>query len=249
MNIFTQIEKANYCVSLDTVKALAVGHLAAQQTVGKTPGAYFRILLAATQQAICGKPTLRARGKVPSLTDEEIAQHLETFEKVNTSLYAVILEAVRSSDVESRPNLGTDEQNRRAKERNRRTNFARSAASTLRAYIRQGGNVLRLAVPSATKSAVAGMTPSDNGKPVPLAERTAKRIDSAASRIVASADELAAKDKAKAVAVLQSALAVLGEALQRLGPKATTKPGAAMEEHRPLRTPMGIFWPSSLAAQ
>lgn len=248
MNIFQQIEKADYCVSMDVVRNLATQHLSAQQAVSQTHGAYFRILLATTQKEICGKPTLRARPKMDTPTAEELAEHLEAFEKAHAALYATVLDAVRSSDVEDRPNLSTDEMNRRAKERNRRSNFARSAASTLRTFIKRGGNVLRLAVHTATKNAVAGMTP-ERDDAEPSEDRTPAKADRAAERIVELAEALAETDKARAATVLQSALAKLGEVLVRIGPRSTTKPSVAMEEHRPLKTKLGTFWPSSIGTQ
>jgi hypothetical protein len=243
MNIFQQIEKANYCVSLEVVKNLATEHLTAAQTVQQTHGAYFRILLALTQKEICGKPTLRARSKVASPSEDELGQHLEAFEKVNGLLYAGVLEAVRSSDVAANPRLGTDEENRRAKERNRRSNFARSAASTLRTFIKRGGNVLRLAVPSATKNAVGAMTPE--AEPTAESEdRARKRVIRDAERIVKRMEVLAAEDKSQAAGLLQVVMSTLGAALGRIGPKATTKPSVAFEEHRPLKTRLGTFYPA-----
>jgi hypothetical protein len=245
MDIFKQIERANYLADTDTVGQLAAFYLGAQQTVSKTHGCYFRILLARTQKAICGKPTLRARDKVDKLTPEDTEAHIAAFEAQHKELYDVVLQAVLSPEVEARANLTTDEANRRALERNRRSNFARSAASTLRKFIRKGGNVLRLNVTQATKGAVAAMTPADDkGDSIGLEARAGRAVTRAAQRIVTQVQAIAEEDKNAAVEVLRKALGVVADAMTQLGVKTTTKPAIAVEQQRMLKTSMGTFWPT-----
>lgn len=243
MSIFTTIEKANYLATAEDVATLATSNLEAQQMIGRVHGCYFRILLARTQHAICGKPTLRAREKAEKMTPEDTEAHLKAFETQHAELYAAVLNAVRSADTESRKNLETDEQNRRALERNRRTNFARSAASVLRTYIKRGGNVLRLAVPHATKSAVAAMTPPAEDAE-PAEGRSERTVTRAAARIVAAVQSMAAEDKEGAVDVLRKALGLIAGTMQSLGIRSTTKPAVALAQDRLLRTEAGVFWPA-----
>jgi hypothetical protein len=246
MNIFQTIEKANYLATADDVQQLATNYLDAQQAVSRIHGTYFRILVARTQEAVCGKPTLRARsGPTPPLSDEARAEHLAAFEKINAELYEAVRKATIPSELENRATLGTDEANRRSLERNRRTNFARSSASTLRTYIRRGGNVLRLVVPTCTKNAVVGMIPGTDGDEAPSEDRTRRNVERAATRIVTLVQGIATEDKEAAAALLQQALSHVAGALLALGIRATTKPEVAAAEHRLLRTASGVFWPTA----
>lgn len=243
MDIYKLIERANYLAKPDDVTALAAAHLEAQQAVSKTHGIYFRILLASTQHAICGKTTLRARSGEGGEIDT--AKHLECFEAVNASLYAAVLRATVPPELEASERLSADEARRRSLERNRRTNFARSAATTLRQFIKRGGNILRLAVPAATKSAVAGMTPAADGDRAPSEDRARKKVQAAAQRIIATAEVIAESDRTSAISVLQDTLSRVAGALLKFGGKTTTKPDVAVEEHRLLKTPNGTFWPAA----
>jgi hypothetical protein len=250
MNLLSTIEKANYVADDATVEKLAAEYAASVSSIESARGTYFRILVATTQQAIAGKPTLRARSKGGEPLDEaELSQHLEAFEAAHARLYAIVMKAGIPPELADHPNLTTDESNRRASERNRRTNYARSAASTLRSFIRGGGDVLRLSVPIVTKSAVAAMTlrtDRQDGKP---GQRDRERVERAADRVVANAEALAESDKGAAVLSLQLALAKIATALSKIGPKSTTKPAVALEEHRPLKTPQGMFWPTNAMQQ
>lgn len=246
MDIFKQIEKANYLASAEDVQSMTSVHLDAQQTVSRTHGTYFRILVACTQKDICGKPTLRARSHAGDGAQIDTAAHLEAFERINSSLYAAVLRASVPAELEGNDRLNADEARRRSLERNRRTNFARSSATTLRQFIKRGGNVLRLSVPTVTKNAVAAMTPAAEGEGQPSEDRARRKAARAASQIIATAEAIAESDKPSAIAVLQDTLSRVAGALLQFGGKTTKSPEVAADKHLLLKTPNGTFWPTAV---
>lgn len=241
MNLLTQIENAHYIATPETIEKLAATRFDSQALADRAQGAYFRVLLASVQRAVAGKPTLRARrGKIAPLTAPEIAVHLETFEKVNADLYAAVIRGSVTADVADSESLKADERRERSLARNRRTNYARTAASAIRGYIRAGNDVTRIPVGTATKgSLLRSGADATNTSPQSKLER-------AASRLLKQLETFGTDDAAAAREVLQSTLARSADMLAKLGGKTTTKPDRAMAEHLPLKTSVGVFYPTSV---
>jgi hypothetical protein len=242
MNILTQIENANYLATADAIEKLAATRFDSQDLADRAQGAYFRAVLASTQRAIAGKPTLRvrkARG-AGALSAPQIANHLEAFERVNTELYGAVIRGSVTPDVADSDSLKTEERRERSLARNRRTNYARTAASAIRGFIRGGGDVTRIPVGSATKSELLkrGMN-ATTGTPE-------TRIERAATRLMSAIETLGEEDEAAAREVLQATLKKSTELLAKMGGKTTTKPDRAMAEHLPLKTPAGTFYPAGV---
>ncbi len=241
MTTIQNIEKANYQASYEDVEKMAREQFDATQLSNKTGTTYFRVLLAGVQSALLGKPVLRVgRGSLSAL---DTPKHLETFEDVNALLYAAVSRGTLTPDVEQSDSLSTDENNRRAIERNRRNNFARTAASTLRKFIRGGGDVRRIAVPNASKSAVAGMTQNTPGKRRSPEETARIRVKRAATKLAGVIEELASQDKKLAAAALQDSMADVTKLIARLAGRPTDKPEVAILDHRLFKTDEGTFWP------
>jgi hypothetical protein len=245
MNVIDTIQKANYEADDAAIETLARQYHESLQAQGTTRGVYLRVLLAATQKAVSGHVTLRARRKAADIPDDVRATHLTAFEACNTRLYSAVLRGVVSSEVEDREGLRAEERRKRALERNRRTNFARSAAATLRAFIRGGGDVTALAVPTATKMGIAAATDTPSRPRVSGAELARRRIQRAAERLSALVESLAGSDKAQAVEALRRAMAPVNELLMRYAGKPVTRPDQAVAEHRLLKTSAGTFWPTN----
>lgn len=238
MNTISQIEKANYLATTEDVERMAREQFDASQLQGRTNTTYFRILLASVQQALVGKPVLRAgRGQLAAL---DSVKHLEAFEEVNSRLYAAVIRGTVTPDIEPVDGLSDAETQRRSQERNRRNNFARTAASAMRRYIKNGGDVRRVPVPTATKNSIVVANASTG---VTDEERSRQRVKRAASRLAAVVEELAGADKKLAVEALQDSMSSVTALLARLAGKPTDKPAIAILDHRLFRTPEGVFWP------
>jgi hypothetical protein len=99
---------------------------------------YLRSLVAVIQQTLGGKPVLKVHGR-PKRPD--IQDAVAAFETANTVFYTAALEAVPASLTPA--------------ERQSRTSFARSAASTLRRAIKAGWNPLGESVTAVSKARLA----------------------------------------------------------------------------------------------
>lgn len=247
MNVIDTIQKANYSATDADVETLARQYQSAAESQGTTRGVYLRILLAATQVSIAEHVTLRARrGKTRVIPESDRAAQLEKFEACNTRLYAAVLRGVGGEELEDREGLKPEERRRRALERNRRTNFARSAAATLRAYIRAGGDVTALPVPTVTKGAIAKATSMPDRPASSPAELARRRIQRAAERLSSLVESLAGTDKARAVEALRLAMEPVTDLLRKYTGRPVTKPDQAIAEHKMLKTSVGMFWPASV---
>lgn len=243
MNTLQHIEKANYVATPDDVEKMAREQFEASQLQGRTHSTYFKILLACVQTEIAGKPTLRqGRGALPALDTDK---HLEAFEAVNGRLYAAVIRGTVTPDIEPSDSLSTEEKNRRSMERNRRNTFARTAASTMRKFIRLGGDIRKIVVPTASKPAMASATPKGDSPNDDAIARA--RVKRAANRLATVVEELAADDRKLAAEALQEAMPEVAALLARMAGKPTDKPETAIADSRPFRTPEGVFWPMTPA--
>lgn len=223
-----------YLATDEQVKALAVANYEGAATADTTRGTFLRVEVASLQAALGVKPRQRLGGK-PQTFERDVV--IATYNDVHKRLYALVMTAVVTDDIKDSPKLRKPEKSRRALERNRRSNFARSAKSTLMAFIRAGGNVAALAVPVVTKAALAEQT--RKLKPAVEVDRTVladRIVNSMAKRIEA----LRAEDHELAQMVSQK----LTVQLSPVTTQHTTKsPAKSVEEMIPLRMGEGIFLP------
>jgi hypothetical protein len=149
MNILETIERKHYIATDSDVEQLAATHLTSDALTKRSDGQYLRILVAAMRAKFgSGKGSGRRR----KLTEADVAEQSEALAAIHTRFYASVLKGVTTDEVADHDNLSADERRARAAARNGRAGFARSAASTLQAYIRAGGDIRGLDVATVTKT-------------------------------------------------------------------------------------------------
>jgi len=137
------------------VELLARERVSGATVVANADVTYLSLLIDAMQSQL-GK---KSRGRVNSL------QQAQVLAEVDKRFYAAVLRGVTTEDIAIEEGLDADEQRRRSLERNRRSAFARSAKSTVSAFITGGGDVRGLdphnVSKAALRKAVAPPEPTD----------------------------------------------------------------------------------------
>lgn len=177
----TSLAKTGYLVTDAVLSVLARDYVAGTQQAAAIRGSYLSILVAHTKR------------ELKSLKQRRPTQDgsLAAIETVHEHLYGVVLKAVTTPDVAPGDGLDKPERARRAKERNRRTNFARSAKSTLVAAIKHGANIAKLSPESVTKDALRRFYQKG---PRSLFDRIAdaeKKLESMVTELVKAEEETA----------------------------------------------------------
>lgn len=243
VTIVQTIEKHGYLIK-DTseITALAKAALLGDQV----PGTYLRALIATSQVRLgMDEPRTSAlRGRISPPEDSDA--DLETIKAVHSEFYSAVLSAVTTPDIAQTSGLRKAEASRRAKERNRRSNFARSAKSTLAKFVKAGGNIRGLCVTTITKRSLRELTAKAGGAETKeqSIETRAKRF---ASRLVRQLEGLHQEDADLAQMALQQALTQLSSrSAAWYGSRPTTSIKRAVEHGQLLKTADGLFWPVSL---
>jgi hypothetical protein len=240
-NVIAQLEKRGYLVKDNSdITALAKAALVGD----KVPGTYLRALVASAQvrTGMEAPRTTALRGRIgePADIDADVA----TVTAVHDEFYALVLKAVTTEDIAPEKGLRKAEAARRAKERNRRSNFARSAKSTLTKFVRAGGNIRGLCVLSVTKRQLRELTAQKQGTQAASTEEQAKRFG---ARIVRALEEMKEQDEGLAQLALQAAITELSaRSADWFSKRPTTSAKKAQEHGQLLKTEDGLFWPVSL---
>lgn len=218
------LESRHYVATEADIASLVSTHdnaLLARDTARAT---YLKALTATTIAEIGAPVRLRA-GKPAVLSPDDTSSHVAAFEKVHQRFYAVVLKSIGEGP---------------PKERNARANFARSAASTLRRWIKAGNDIRALAPARVTKASLRV-----GGGAGRAARPPARVVESLAGRLATSAEELAKVDKGAAIAAVDVAMTKLATLLVSLGVSPTKDPQKAIDEHRPFKAGHSVFWPST----
>lgn len=228
-----------------TAKAWTVGEIRtlARQTVeGRQQqlaarGAYFRALVETAQADLGGKAGREGQ--------------LAAVSAVHRKFYPAVQEATTTEDIVHSSKAAPAERTRRALERNRRSNFARSAYGTIRRWLRvENHDLMKLDAQKVTKSQLLKEAP-----PTRKHALTPQRIRARAGRLLDGllgyTRQIAKADHEQANAVAQDALDQLIKLIARLGieKKTTTDAKVAAQEMRPLRVGSNVFWPAERIAK
>lgn len=223
MNVIDKIEKDHYVATEAQIETLAREHHISSAAVGRANSTYLRVLIVGCQAELGHK-----RGRNPPSPEA----HLVVLERVHERFYAAVIRGVTTEDVEPADNLDSTERGRRQLERNRRSGFARSSATTLRNFIRSGGDIRGLDVVTVSKSGLQKAS-----KPTPTGDRVSQRIAKAEEALLRAVRTQARGDPEVAAASLEAIMERLQLALSELLPD---KPLATHAARDPTRTRVGV---------
>lgn len=186
MNIIQTIAKANYAATGQQVETLA--HAVVVGKMGEST--YLRVLT-----AHCQAEAGNARRRLPNDAVEAI------IDKVHARLYPHVQKGVQANG------LGGDELP--AKEINRRSTFARTSASELRAYVSKGGDLRTLVVSELTRSQLRKF-----GTTVPTGTRAQRSLQKSTEAVERAALRVAKGDPDEARERIEAAIEALQAVLE-----------------------------------
>jgi hypothetical protein len=187
------LESKNFVASPADIEAITrdVLHAASKGKSGR--GSYFSALIATTQHELGISPRQRA-GHPQRTTTEERLRQLAALEKVHLRFYDSVMRVAREQ-LPPGKNAGI--------ELNRRTNFARSAMSTVRSWLKVGNDISILAAASTSKASLAVKAKQQRK---PSAHILTKQTNRYAEKLAKTAAALAGADKSAAVLALDSVI-------------------------------------------
>lgn len=161
--------------------------------------------------------------------------------------YPVVQAAVITPDIAPANRAAAPERKRRALERNRRSNFARSAYATVRRWLKvEGHDLMALKAVSVTKSQLLAEAPPAKSRTL-TPERAQARANAMTKRLLDFTKQIAKTDRVQAAEVINGCMQQLAQSMFT-GAHATTDVAVARAEHRPLRVGRATFWPMARAA-
>lgn len=216
------------------IRTLARQTVDGRQQIATARGAYFRALVETAQTELAGKSSQEAQ--------------LAAVKHVHRRFYPVVQEATTTPDIAVSVKSPLAERKRRALERNRRTNFARSAYATIRRWLRAPGHdLMKLDSEKVTKSQLLSEAP-----PTRKHALTSARIQARAGKLIGGlvgfARQIAKADQAQAAVVVNEAIEQLVKLLASTA-SMTTDARVAANEQRPLKVAGRVFWPTELSAR
>jgi hypothetical protein len=232
--ILSKLEHATSIPTDSQIESLALERYNNALVVMRVDSTYLRVLVMASQAQL-GKSK---RGKVDAEGQTKV------LESVHERFYAAVLRGVTTHDIAIEPGLDPKENTRRSLERNRRSAFARSAKSTLLAYVTGGGD-LRALDPNNTSK--AGLRKAVE-KPEPT-DRTERQIVRAKGSLYRALARQARASPDAAREAIETAVEELQALLEQLGPEVeerdedeapTPQPNRRATDQGHARTRVGI---------
>lgn len=167
MSIVSKIINAGYKATGAQVETLARSVVHGEQA----DGTYLKVLVAAVQKALAsGRKRLRKGGQLKAVSE------------VHAKFYPHVQKGVGGASV---------------KERNRRSTFARTAASALRSFVQAGGDIRKLVVADVRKAKLLA-----TGQAVPTGTRIERALRKSGDVVLRTAQRLAADDPKRAKATV-----------------------------------------------
>lgn len=220
--------------SAGEIRTLARQTVDGRRQITTARGAYFRALVETAQAELGGKGS----GQDAQIT---------VVKSVHRRFYPIVEEATTTPDIVRNDKLQKAERRRRALERNRRTNFARSAYGTIRRWLRaEGHDLMTLDAHKVTKSQLLSEAPPAR-KHTLTPERVRARAGKLTGALLTYTRQIAKMDQGQAAAVANEAIEQLVKLLASTA-KSTKNARVAAQESRPLHVSGKVFWPVSKAA-
>lgn len=223
------IESKGFIATVADITALAQSLLNADGAVTQGRQTYLRALVATTIADLGAKPR-KHNGKAPLLAAEGISRQVGALAAVHERFYNAVL-AVASEKLPS----GKD----RAVELNRRTNFARTSLSTVRAYVRAGHDLTYLVAARLTKRALD----IERQPRAVSAGRLKHQLEVRSKAFMASLLAVSETDKATAIGEIELLMGQLAAQLTALGVASVRSPERSAETGALLKTKGRIFVP------
>lgn len=186
-------------ISDEQLAQMARDYAAAIDSTAQVRTTFLQMLVARTQALLRNR-----RGPTA-------AQIRESVRLVYDRMYGVVLHAIVTDDLKHDDKLSAIEKTRRAVERNRRSNFARTAKYALDAWLDAGGKLMTVKASEVTKEFLRRLTPARDGSGatglVRSAARTGDRLVKVAAQLVAEDRDLAERTVEGLITKLQQLIA------------------------------------------
>lgn len=222
-------KKADHVANAAQIRELTTGLLNATATIDTGRTSYLRYLAGTTIAELGAKPRLHG-GRSPKVTPESVATQLIALEAVHARFYEAVTEAA---------SVGLPGPTLRAKELNRRTNFARTAMGVLRRWVKAGNDITSLVVGKLTKRSLA----VERAVRPPTAARLKSRTEGHSKALISAVLELSSVDKAAALEEIELLMGQLATQRIELGGVMARSPAKAVHDGVPFRSGGRTFVP------
>lgn len=192
--------KTNYALTEKQVEQLAHDTMVASDTANTNGTTYLRVLVTAAQAQL-------GKGKRKALDDQ-----MTVLDNVHARYYAAVLRGVTTAEVEPEDGIEAGEQRVRTRERSRRATFARTAKSTLAAFVASGGDIRAIDVATCTKRTLreAIGTETDDTREQATVERSIRGLVRVFTSRAREHPDEARSELEEVIAALQETLDSLG---------------------------------------
>lgn len=216
--------KNPYALTEVQVEALAAERTAGLAVTEAFDGTYLKVLVNAAQAKFGVKRGKRLNTKT----------QIDALKAIAAPFYAAVLRGVITREIVLTPDLPAAEVTVRTRERNRRATFARTAKSTLVAWVNEGGDLRALDIASVTKSELrASVAAARNHGETPASSRV-ERAQKAIMRAVAKEAPAVARER------LESVIIALQEAIEELPETDGRHESARIPASRPSFHELGV---------